>query len=140
MSEFVQPKLKRDWVGRHVRLLRDMQTHGGDMFQAGTVMRVIQNRGGLKLAKVKSCPRCAAEHRERIHKVDEVDVELLHQDYEPVTQPDEVLFEIETGENDWAVKTSIGSLSVPGGLGRWMKYNRPHGRYRLVLVREGEGE
>ena len=40
-----KPKLKRDWIGRHVRITRAVETRGGDIFPAGTICEVEKYRG-----------------------------------------------------------------------------------------------
>lgn len=71
------PKLKREWVGRHVRLLRPMQTGAGVMLGAGTVCVVEASHGGCDLRKADVCPHCQCGHTHRIRKVPECDLELL---------------------------------------------------------------
>ena len=43
------PKLKRDWEGRHVRLLRQITNRGGDIFPKDTTMRIEGYYRGLDL-------------------------------------------------------------------------------------------
>lgn len=70
-------KRKRDWVGRTVKLLRAMETKGGNIFPAGTLMEVRRNFGGLELTAVEACQNCKLQHRHYIKKVAERDVVLL---------------------------------------------------------------
>jgi hypothetical protein len=45
-----RPKLYRDMVGRRVRLIREITTRGGNVFPAGTEMKVYSTwRGALNL-------------------------------------------------------------------------------------------
>ncbi len=78
-----KPKLKRDWVGRFVRLKRAMQTNGGTFFEAGEILEVYENWGGLKLQTIKYCPECSRRFRHTIKSVNENDVELLPEDWKP---------------------------------------------------------
>lgn len=83
-----KPRLKRDWIGRHARILCDMETKGGTVFQAGEVLEVVNNHGGLTLKAMRTCPRCEARHRRRlISKVSEDDVHLLPLDFVPDEPP-----------------------------------------------------
>jgi len=75
--------LKRDWEGRYVRLLFEQENNGGDVFSAGTIMRVHRNFGGLHLWVYPSCPRCERLHREFIKGVPESAVDLLPENYRP---------------------------------------------------------
>jgi hypothetical protein len=84
------PRVKRDWEGRYVRLKRKMETKGGDVFEAGEVMRVDRNYGGLHLSVVRHCSVCKKRHRGRINRVSEDDVRLLPEDY----RPEEDLFSV----------------------------------------------
>lgn len=74
-----KPKLKRDWVGRKVRLLRDIRTLGGKIMSAGTVMKVTRSYGGLHLKADKVCPHCGLGEEHRVKKVRERSVELLEE-------------------------------------------------------------
>lgn len=76
-------KRKRDWVGRHVRLLRETRTKGGAVFEAGEVMLVTRNFGGLQLEAVIKCKYCARRHLHRVVKIPEAAVSLLPADYKP---------------------------------------------------------
>lgn len=71
------PKLKRDWKGRKVRLLRKVETRGGDIFPVGAVMTVYRNHGGLTLDYVSTCERCGLGKRFTIKGISESAVELL---------------------------------------------------------------
>ncbi len=87
MSDPEIPKLKRDWVGRYVRLRHQKQTAGGEIFEAGEVMRVYRNYGGLWLEALFECTECARRVRGRIKKVQEYDVELIPPGFTPATVP-----------------------------------------------------
>jgi hypothetical protein len=78
-----RPKLKRDWHGRHVRLLREIESEGGRIFDAGTVMKVTRNFGGLHLIAVAACKDCTLRFRHQVQGIPEADVELLPADYTP---------------------------------------------------------
>jgi len=71
------PKLKRDYKGLRVRLLRDVQTRGGTTFPAGTIMQVQQYWRGLDLIYTEACESCKLTHRTTINRVDQCDVELV---------------------------------------------------------------
>lgn len=71
------PKLKRDWKGRQVKLLRAMQTNGGHIFCPGTVMEVVDYYRGLGLMQVSACPVCKCGERRHITRVSLNHVELL---------------------------------------------------------------
>jgi hypothetical protein len=81
-----KPRLKRDWEGRYVRLKRKMETKGGDVFEAGEVMRVDRNYGGLHLSAVRHCSECKKRYRGHLRKVQERDVMLLPEDYRPESE------------------------------------------------------
>lgn len=72
-----KPRRKMDWVGRFVRLRRKMTTRGGTILGADTIMRVEENRAGLRLTKAETCAACRCGHTYQIWKVSEADVELL---------------------------------------------------------------
>jgi len=72
-----KPRLKRDWEGRSVRVLREIQTRGGRIFAPGAIMVVDRNFGGLSLHKRDVCPHCKCGQDHRVVKVHESDVELL---------------------------------------------------------------
>lgn len=71
------PALKRDWVGRRVRLLRQVVTKGGVIFEAGEVMVVTRSFGGLHLEAVALCRHCGRGRRESVKGIHENAVELL---------------------------------------------------------------
>ncbi len=87
MSDVTIPKLKRDWVGRHVRLLRQLQNAAGEVFEAGEVMKVYRNYAGLQLSATYECGECGARKHRRITKVCEENVQLMPASFEPATQP-----------------------------------------------------
>lgn len=70
------PKLKRDWVGRQVRTQHVLR-NGVTEIPAGTVLRVVGNRSGLKLISAP-CAHCGV--RVYITRVAESDVVLLDPD------------------------------------------------------------
>jgi hypothetical protein len=72
-----KPRLKRDWEGRYVRLLREVKNNGGDVAQAGTVMRVTRSHGGLTLTRVAYCECCGIGTASVFRKVSERAVELV---------------------------------------------------------------
>lgn len=78
-----KPKRKADWVGRKVRLLRKIETNGGSIFPAGTVMIVHRNYGGLQLKmEPQECGHCGLGFRYRsVSKVSESSVEVLEEDF-----------------------------------------------------------
>lgn len=78
-----KPKLKRDWEGRYVRLRHRMEVKAGIIFEAGEVMRVERNHGGLSLTGIRRCPHCERGFRHYIRGVREGDVELLPKAYQP---------------------------------------------------------
>lgn len=73
---------KRDWVGRYVRLLRDVENKAGTIFEAGSVMRVTRNFGGLHLENVVRC-MCGQKRRDTVRGVAEIDVRLLSVEFVP---------------------------------------------------------
>ncbi len=75
----LKPKLKRDWEGRLVKTLVQVETKGGDIFPAGLIMEVHRNRGGLSLSYVTACLKCRLKHRDFIKGVREFEVELLRE-------------------------------------------------------------
>lgn len=77
------PRLKRDWNGRYIKLLRKIETDGGVIFLAGEVMLVTRNFGGLHLNTVHQCSKCERGFRLGIRKVPESWVTLLPKDYSP---------------------------------------------------------
>ena len=68
-----KPRLKRDWIGRKVRTLRELRNYWG-MIPAGTVCAVDDNHSGLRLA-TEPCDHCGVKIY--ISRVPESDVELL---------------------------------------------------------------
>jgi hypothetical protein len=78
-----QPRLKRDWEGRYVQLIRQLETIGGDIFAAGEVMYVDKDYGGLHLSTVHECSECKRHFRTSIDRVSEDAVKLLPEDYVP---------------------------------------------------------
>jgi len=78
-----KPKLKRDWIGRYVRLLYRLETKGGSIFEEGEVMEVEAYYRGLSLQALRTCPHCYRQNRLRICRVQEECVSLLPLDYRP---------------------------------------------------------
>lgn len=72
-----KPRLKKDWVGRRVSLLRRVVTKGGVIFEPGTVMVVERNFGGLTLEREILCEACASRWKGGVVGVPERDVEIL---------------------------------------------------------------
>lgn len=76
-----RPKLKRDWIGRFVRLRKPMETAAGVFFEAGEVMEVYKYYRGLGLRTTCCCSECSRRYRDRIDKVAIEDVLLLLEDH-----------------------------------------------------------
>jgi len=76
-------KLKRDWVGRYVLLLYQMETNGGAIFEQGEIMHVTSIYRGLNLDAVRICPHCRRRYRHQIARVPYNAVVLLPLDYTP---------------------------------------------------------
>ena len=72
-----QPKLKRDWIGRTVRLKRRMTTNGGKIFDAGAELLVTGYYKGLQLKKPEICEHCHCGISHEIWRVSITEVELL---------------------------------------------------------------
>ncbi len=72
-----QLKRKRDWEGREVETLVELETKAGAIFPVGTRMRVTRNFGGLWLEAITACEQCKLKYRHRIKQVHEMDVRLL---------------------------------------------------------------
>ncbi len=79
----LEPKLKRDWHGRYVRLKGTVETRGGIILEAGEVMRVTRNHGGLDLEAVIQCDHCNRNNRRFVRKLQERSVVLLPADFVP---------------------------------------------------------
>lgn len=84
MASNSAPRLKSDWRNRYVKLKRAVKTGGGTIFDAGEIMRVYKNHGGLSLERLYRCPTCARSSIQSITGVSERDVELLPLDYVPL--------------------------------------------------------
>lgn len=80
------PKLKKDWEGRYVRLLKGSMTYGGIRFDVGEIMRVKRNYNGLHLERVTRCPTCWRGRRETL-SAQEWQVELLPLDFKLEPEP-----------------------------------------------------
>lgn len=87
-NQVALPRLKRDWIGRYVRLRQDHETNGGAIFEAGTVMHVEGYYRGLSLDAVRACPQCRLKYRHYITRVACADVELLPADFVPPVESD----------------------------------------------------
>lgn len=79
-----QPRLKREWIGRHVRLKTTKQTVTGVRFRTGEIMHVYGYYRGLKLESIRACPECTRRHRQKIERVPIEDVELVSKDHVPM--------------------------------------------------------
>lgn len=130
-----RPRLKRDWIGRYVRLLYGTQTRGGSIFKEGEVMHVKDNHGGLTLDAVRVCPHCKREYRHTICRVPMADVILLPLDYEPDEQPG---VEIRQGEQVGWISPQ-DALPPPGTL-VLLKVHYPTGKEVTCLGIRLEGE
>lgn len=76
------PRKKKDWVGRKVRLLQDLENQGGFTFPRGSVMAVTRSFGGLWLEGLYLCTSCSGGRKRAISKIPESKVELLPVGYE----------------------------------------------------------
>lgn len=56
-----RPRLKRDWIGRLVKLRRGLR-NGRTIFPKGLVMQVDSYRGTLSLETEKPCPNVSLGH------------------------------------------------------------------------------
>ena len=78
------PLLKRDWIGRYVRLVREQRTCGGVIFDKGEILRVVSCwRGRLKLETIVRCEHCRRRQQVGIAGVSEKSLEILPIDFEP---------------------------------------------------------
>jgi len=79
-----EPRLKRDWVGRYVRLRRDLETQDGVIFDAGEVMQVYKTyHGRMGLRALHRCEHCERRALSRITGVETYNLEILPEDYQP---------------------------------------------------------
>lgn len=69
-------KRKRDWIGRFVQLQRRVSTLAGKVLEAGTVVEVLGNHGGLRLRTLAF--DSAWQGQQVVKGVAERDVLLLH--------------------------------------------------------------
>lgn len=76
------PKLKRDWIGRFVRIKRRYVTWHGKVFEAGEVLRVDRNYTGLHVHRQHRCAVCQAATIDAA-LIPESYVELLPKEYQP---------------------------------------------------------
>lgn len=77
------PRLKGEWAGRYVRLLRT--TSGGynnNIFDKGEILKVDRNYKGVHLEGVHECKACNRGYKVSII-VPESYVELMPEDYKP---------------------------------------------------------
>lgn len=81
-----KPKFKREWKGRYVRLLSEIQNRGGDVFDSGAIMVVEKNYGGLHLRGTIECKCCGGTIKRYLRRVDENSVELLPKGFVPEPQ------------------------------------------------------
>lgn len=81
-----KPRLKREWIGRYVRLLRNVKTRGGTIFLAGETLKVLNSYGGLTLLRQHVCEHCG-RRTDIVTKIAEREVELLPEDYIPESPP-----------------------------------------------------
>jgi hypothetical protein len=81
-----RPMKKGDWVGRRVRLLRPLENLASQRFEAGSVMLVTRNHGGLSLKSSESTPD---KPMPCIRGVHEAYVALLHEWFNPLGLPGE---------------------------------------------------
>jgi hypothetical protein len=59
-------ELKRDWIGKQVRLKVDAEIQSGSIFPAGTVCVVTGVYRGFNLEYVEACSQCRLKFRNRI--------------------------------------------------------------------------
>lgn len=78
-----KPKLKRDWVGRYVRLRITLETRGGIIFDKGEVMKVCKYYRGLGLRSLYCCEHCRRKTRQDITGIPIHEVEILAKDFKP---------------------------------------------------------
>lgn len=72
------PKLKRDCVGRSVRIARRIETRSGKIFDKGAIMKIVGSwRGRFVLEAVEICGLCKMGDAHRIGGVSVLDLELL---------------------------------------------------------------
>lgn len=71
------PKLKRDWIGRKVRLIRDVETKGGKIYPAGLIMHVYKNFNGLHVRVLRKCEHCGISEWDGIKGLAISDLELV---------------------------------------------------------------
>lgn len=106
-----KPKLKREWVRRYVKLLRQLETNGEVIFPAGEIMKVVRNHQGLTLKGLHFCSLCAKAHRETIAGISENSVEMMPEDF----QPDNKIFDFQSLQDEigkWSTKEFKGRERV----------------------------
>lgn len=86
-------KLKRDWIGRFVRLKQPLTNGAGVMFPENLIMKVTQNRGGLTLMMLDDCEHCGLSFQRIIAAVPEWKVELLPKDFRPKRPIVKIIYE-----------------------------------------------
>ena len=70
-------KLKRDWIGRKVRLKRQIETRGGIIFKVGEVLEVDSYYRGLELKAIHVCEHCNRGYRATVSRIPIHDVDLV---------------------------------------------------------------
>ena len=128
-----KPKLKRDWVGRWVRLKMTIQTNGGTIFEAGEVLRVIKNYSGLELERMGRCAHCTNLYRTLISHVSEWQVELLPEDYSHVAVPPRIVL---TPERLEALRFASSVVSLNDDVALRQQY----GAVLAAMIKEAEAK
>lgn len=77
------PRLKREWVGRYVRLKHVTRNGAGTIFEKGEVLRVDRTyRGSMTVETIKKCEHCKRRTFTSI-KLGTNSLEVLPIDYDP---------------------------------------------------------
>lgn len=79
----IEPKRRRDWIGRKVRLTQTLR-NGKAIFPAGIICRVTGVYHGFRLEYIKACSRCRLQHIHGISRVPYDTVELIQGESEIV--------------------------------------------------------
>ena len=117
------PRLKRDWVGLHVRSLCDLR-NGYLRMPAGCICKVTRYSRGLHLES-EPCPTCGAQLR--MSRVQERDVEIILWPIDPLNSPDRsaelpvgsLCF---VGQGNWMDLVEVVRVDDPDGVQyRWVK-------------------
>ncbi len=77
------PRLKRDWVGRYVRVVRQIELNDGTIMDPGEVMKVDQYYRGMTLEAIRTCEHCSRRERVRVRRISRRSVELLPKAWSP---------------------------------------------------------